>query len=723
MNNRNLLLFACLGAAASVVQAEPETNPAQAALGPKPLTPATVTWGGFNGNDQLVDSADKWPFVQKNMDGFLMHGAYWLNIGKGDQYERNLKALGEILKKNGKTADVESGFGEYPTYVPNDPQKRDSTKRAQNDIARFQTFENNGITINKVRVDWFPTWAMAAYAAKWGISDMPTLMQMVTGAEEFGGKIPAEFDMKTANWVDYGKAITKANPNAKVVFDQALCNHRPVNDPEMRKLVPWPAFGYGYERALATHAGVPVLVNGKPVVCKFDFADLLNGVMLASKKYGINFYGFEGDTPYNYISDNLDAFSKEKLTAYLLEVERFLHSNGLHDARIINDAGSARYGDSSSWVKIDLGMPIDIDHVRVVWGQDFSTETNLSTSLDDKSWQDAPNLLSDKGAPAEIRFPTRQARYVKIKPRKHGTPRGFQIAEIEVFGPAAPMANLAMGKRANASGSSKNHPSTGLKANKGLTEILDGNQKTYWESDYVTNDSWDKTYHDRTLEYLEYYQAAGGRPDEFVAASWYDGPFTYFPETKDGTFSNLARDIIRRIKGLNDDSSPMKATLSARAKGPTAFASCDKPVDCALKPGETREFEIQVRNDSQEINKGDARCTPLLRIDEKIPEGFKVSLSAADGKNITEEVLAHGNFDGHFIGGLEPGETKIVTVIIKGPSAPDPGKVGAVTRYWNQLKDKLIPPPPRKRESLTFKLYWNPQDPKSVVRDKARFVL
>ena len=715
MKYHNLLLACALATSLTLLQAASE---------PRPLTPATVTWGGFNGNDQFVGSADKWPFVQKYMDGYLMHGAYWLS-GKGEQYERNMKALGEILKKNGKTADVETGFGEYPWYVPSDPMKRDPYKRAQGDIARFQAFEKNGIIINKARVDWFPNWAMATYEAKWNITDMPTLMQMVTGAEEFKGKVPAEFDMKTANWVDYGQAMFKAYPNIKLTFDQALCNHRPLNDPEMRKIVTWPALGYGYERNLFIHTGVPIQINGKPVPYKFDFADQLMGVALASKKYGINFYGFEGDTPYNHISDNGASFPKDKLTAYLLAVEKLLHSNGLHDARIINDSGGARYGegDSGAWVKIDLGAPADVDRVKIVWGQDFPTDFDISTSLDDKTWQGMPRVLDGKGAPAEVKFKARQARYVKLRLRKRGTPRGYQIAEFEVYGPVAPTTNLALGKRANASGGSKTHPSAGLKGNKGIVEVVDGNPQTYWESNYIANDVWDKTFHDRTLEYLEYYQSVGGRPEEYVAESWYDGPFTFFPETKEGSFSNLARDIIRKIKGINDDGSLMKVSLSVREKGTKDFVSAAKPVICPLKPGESREFELQIRNDAKEMNKGDARCTPLLRVDEKIPDGVKVSFATADGKDINDEVMAQRNFDGLFVGGLEPGETRIILAKIERPGTPSPGNAGSGSTYWKKLKDSINSTPAKKAENFNIKLYWNPQDTQSVVRDKASFEL
>jgi hypothetical protein len=40
--------------------------------------PAQVWWGAYRNNDQLVDTgAAQWTFVRENMDGYLLHGAYW----------------------------------------------------------------------------------------------------------------------------------------------------------------------------------------------------------------------------------------------------------------------------------------------------------------------------------------------------------------------------------------------------------------------------------------------------------------------------------------------------------------------------------------------------------------------------------------------------------------------------------------------------------------------
>ncbi len=40
--------------------------------------PLGVWWGSYQGNEQLADTgASQWSFVRQNMDGFILHGAYW----------------------------------------------------------------------------------------------------------------------------------------------------------------------------------------------------------------------------------------------------------------------------------------------------------------------------------------------------------------------------------------------------------------------------------------------------------------------------------------------------------------------------------------------------------------------------------------------------------------------------------------------------------------------
>jgi len=664
-----------------------------------PMRPATVTWGGVRNNEQIAGSEAQWPFVAKYMDAFFMHGAYWL-LSKDPECAESLKTLGQILQKNGKTAHLETGFGETESYDPSTPQKRTPYKRAvETDIPKFQEFRDKyGIDVSKVRVDWFPMPAMGVYAKYYKTTDMRKLMAMVTGAKEFG---PVEgFDMKNAHWVDYNRELQAAFPKMEIAFDQALCNHGPVSDPELRKLLPWQPFGYGYKRKLSRHNGEPIMLDGKQVEISFDFADQLNGVISSSRDNGFNFVGFEGDTPFNYYSANLPAFPNDGLVQYLMAVERYLHQHNLKSARIINDTGE-EYGDSDGgWIRVDLGTVQEIDRVRLVWGADFGQKAAVTTSTDGKIWSIVRLFNDPVSGVSEAKFKPLQARFLKVDFRLRGTPNGYQVAELEAYGPAQPGVNVALNHRATASSVNPAHPSAGEK--RGIIELVDGNPNTYWESNYISNDRWDMLYHDRTLQYLEFYQAAGGRADEYIAESWYSGPFTFFPETKPGTFTNLARDLIRRIKGIDDDGSLMKAELAIRVNGHEDFRRFPKPntpgaqeLMLTVKPGETREIEVLITNRSHELNKGDARATPLLRVEQQGVAPFQIVYATPDGKDITEQVLCRGVFDGFFAGGLEPGESRTIMVKVTRPVGASGAAAG----------------------TIVMNLYWNPQDPQATVRD------
>lgn len=233
-----------------------------------------------------------------------------------------------------------------------------------------------------------------------------------------------------------------------------------------------------------------------------------------------------------------------------------------------------------------------------------------------------------------------------------------------------------------------------------MSEVSDGDPKTYWESLYVDNDEFDKTYHARTLEYLEFWQGAGGRSDEYIAESWYKGPYTFFPDTKPGTFSNLAKTLIRRIRGINDDGTPMRLDLAMRFKGKKEFIgdktqsarpSSLQSLAVAPRASETMVLEVQIRHDGADLNKGDARALPLLRCVGAAHPVLGIKCKDAAGTDITRQLACLDKFDGYYVGGLESGQSKTLTIEITAAK--------------------------QKRPDLNFELYWNPQDPSLTPRD------
>lgn len=500
-----------------------------------PLRPTTITWGGYNGNDQFAGHASDWPFVQKYMDGYVMHGAYWIAhrhtggaVSQAD-IDRSLTALGAALSKYYKPADVETGLVENErNYNPAQPRTRSGYATAEKDIAHFKHWATFGVHVGKVRVDWFPLQAAAVYAQHFQITSIPKLMLMVTGDTKHWPAV-AGFDPAIANWREYAHRINDYLPHVKLGFDQAPCNfYRVEPNPAIRRQMPWPGLGWGYRADALKFLYNKKLakVDGKLVPFSLDFADLMNSVAISTREQGLNFYAFECDTPYSYITDNKGREGKE-LLPFLLRIERMQHRLGFHYSKIINDS-----------------------------------------------------------------FPLKN----------------------------------------------------------------------------MTHDQWDQRFHDRTLAFLETYQGAGGRADQYIAESWYKGPYTYFPETKSGTFSNLARDLIRRVRGIDDNGKPFSMTLTSAA---------------ATGGG----VKLTLTNDGHALNPGDCKATPLLRATIDGTPG-KFTATTAKGKDVTAALLHQGQADGWFTGGLEPGQS--VYLILR------PQEGNAV--------------------SLKIQAYWNPQDPSGKQR-------
>lgn len=95
---------------------------AQSVPPPVITRPIQVWWGSYRNNEDLTN-ASTWSFVQQNMDGYLLHGAYWNysnnTIGSPSP---NLvgPALAAILQTNNKPAMVEHLLaGEYPDVSAN----------------------------------------------------------------------------------------------------------------------------------------------------------------------------------------------------------------------------------------------------------------------------------------------------------------------------------------------------------------------------------------------------------------------------------------------------------------------------------------------------------------------------------------------------------------------------------------------------------------------------
>lgn len=683
--------------------------PASGQVAINALRPSSITWGGYSHNEQLIGSESQWDFVQKYMDGFVMHGMYWNNkreysgLVKEDVWLETVRSLGKCLQKYGKTAHIETGLGENEfDYKYDDPNKRGAAVTARNHVESMKIFLKEGVKVSKVRVDWFPLAAASVYAETFKKTSARELLSMVTGADKYWGVVPG-FDPAKGNWREYARIVHDEFPDMEFGFDQAPCNFYKIEpDPAIRALVPWKGLGYGYlSQGLRTmYKKREIQVDGKPVPLSIDFADMMMSVALSTREAGIKFYGFEGDTPYVYVTKDLARMGKE-LMPFLLNIERLQHKYGVKNGKIINDCPKTPDKDGFT---IDLGRQVEVDRAVIRWNVDFARKYKWEGSPDNQVWNTLVDVSEGSGGVDEKKFKKQTVRWIRCEFRVRGTAKGYSIDEVEVFGPANPGENLALKKDATANSlkPKKDHADMSTyEPKKGpAPELVDGNPNTRWESDYVSDDMWDKYFHDRTLEYLETYQSAGGRADQYIAESWYAGPYTLFPETKNGTFSNLAKDLIRRLRGINDDGTPMIVDLAMRVKGADKFtgeavvepaSGLKQIIEINPRDGNIIVLEAQIRNDGKELNKGDARCLPLVRCEQAAVPSSGIICRDDKGQDITRQMSCTGEYDGWFAGGIEPKQTRTFSAELR-PGANTPAEI-------------------------KFELYWNAQDPSLKPRD------
>jgi len=233
-----------------------------------------------------------------------------------------------------------------------------------------------------------------------------------------------------------------------------------------------------------------------------------------------------------------------------------------------------------------------------------------------RTWITLAKVDDASGGSDQRNFAAQALRYIRMTGRERSGPRGYQIAEIGVYGPDAPGA------------------------------------------------------------------------DQYIAESW--------------TFTNLARDLVRRVKGIDNTGAPYAANLSVQMPGTTVWqgdgaydtsGSGSKSIE-THSDGAPIDFVVRVRNDGREINPGDCRATMLVRAEEEGGNGWTVRYMA-DGKDVASDILAKGDADGWFAGGLNPGQSKTFQVEIVPSASPATGD----------------------RHSVRFALYWNPQDPLLRARD------
>lgn len=200
-------------------------------------------------------------------------------------------------------------------------------------------------------------------------------------------------------------------------------------------------------------------------------------------------------------------------------------------------------------------------------------------------------------------------------------------------------------------------------------------------------DSWDKNYYEKSMATLINYQKRGGRADRYLFESWYSGPYTIVPETKKYSFTNLVKDAINYLKGIDQN-----LDLQIRRESDQVYAGInlfqgrpDGVQNIVVgKNTTTQIFRIKLRN------AGDVNCYPMIKALKMNQDGWKISFFDQD-TNITTRIFSDEGYT--FSNLFEPGMSGDIKVVIES-SAIITGNL-----------------------ELSIWAFWNPQDPTNTIRD------
>jgi autotransporter-associated beta strand protein len=182
-------------------------------------------------------------------------------------------------------------------------------------------------------------------------------------------------------------------------------------------------------------------------------------------------------------------------------------------------------------------------------------------------------------------------------------------------------------------------------------------------------DAYDSLYKTNSLKSIYLHQAEGGRASRYLFESWYTGPFSVLPESKEGSYANLAMHAIKYLKGVRDPAGTLE-DLQLTVLGTGAV------------------YVVELRNN------GDVACMPALLALES--GAAIVNYSNAAGADISTAIRTAEGYACTNL--LQPGQATTFRIAVSGTPAPN-------------------------SKTVTLEAFWNPQDPTGVVRDRVTLTL
>ncbi|MET8867958.1 cellulase family glycosylhydrolase [Nonomuraea sp. NPDC004580] len=114
-----------------------------------------------------------------------------------------------------------------------------------------------------------------------------------------------------------------------------------------------------------------------------------------------------------------------------------VEATGLEPGKAVDGSTATRWasaeGADPQWIRVDLGQAHTVSRVRLVWETAHATAYRVQTSPDGSSWSDVYATTTGDGGTDDLTV-SGTGRYVRVYGTQRGTPWGYSLWELEVYG-------------------------------------------------------------------------------------------------------------------------------------------------------------------------------------------------------------------------------------------------------------------------------------------------
>ncbi len=215
-------------------------------------------------------------------------------------------------------------------------------------------------------------------------------------------------------------------------------------------------------------------------------------------------------------------------------------------------------------------------------------------------------------------------------------------------------------------------------------------------------DAWDLQFKRDSLRSFQLHQLEGGRPDRVIFESWYDGPFSLVPESKDGSYANTVRDALYYVKGSGQSldlhakigvATNTNAWVSVGVVQTDAAAASAQPVLARSAPDMGSPAISTVRL----VNTGTVPALPVLHAHETGGDGWTTTYKIGTN-DVTAAVTGASGL-----------------AVTDGAPYSQQELVAAGASVDVQIESR--PDRAVNKRRILLRAFWNPQDPSLAVRD------